>query len=195
MTVIFLLIASSLFVSILFLKPKYLYLGAATLMTWLYFYLNHVSFLYFVMFMMGMLLLLVELYIPSFGIVGIMGTVAVGVSLVNAAGSMIEAILLSVFLLLVGFLTAYIYTRQGKDIFLSPNLVLDTAIKNKPVTQAPKDLLGKNGVTLTALRPVGKAKIEDEIYEVLSDIEMIDAQVSIVVRHVEGSKIFVQKEQ
>ena len=54
-------------------------------------------------------------------------------------------------------------------------------------------LKDKTGVTITELRPSGIAEIEDKRYSVVSEGEMIDSSVEIIVKDVEGNNIIVRK--
>jgi membrane-bound serine protease (ClpP class) len=54
-------------------------------------------------------------------------------------------------------------------------------------------LKDKSGVTVTELRPSGIAEINDKRYSVVSEGEMIDSSVEIIVKEVEGNNIIVRK--
>jgi membrane-bound ClpP family serine protease len=56
-----------------------------------------------------------------------------------------------------------------------------------------KDLLGKKGVTLTPLRPVGTIRIEEKDYSAISNGVWLEKDVEIIVVHVDGTKILVNK--
>ena len=51
--------------------------------------------------------------------------------------------------------------------------------------------MGKTGVTLTDLRPAGKAVIDDVTYDVVAENFFIEKNSGIVVKSVEGVKISV----
>ena len=55
-------------------------------------------------------------------------------------------------------------------------------------------LLGKEGITTTFLRPVGKAKVDDEIVEVINeDATVIEQGEKVLIVKVEGQKVIVRK--
>ena len=56
----------------------------------------------------------------------------------------------------------------------------------------PDSLVGMTGQTLTSLRPAGTAMIADEARDVVTDGEFVEAQKTVVVALVEGSRIVVQ---
>jgi membrane-bound serine protease (ClpP class) len=54
-------------------------------------------------------------------------------------------------------------------------------------------LKGKKGVTITKLRPVGKAEIEDEVLYVETEGDFVEAGESVEVIEVSGNRIIVRK--
>lgn len=59
-------------------------------------------------------------------------------------------------------------------------------------TEEPDSLVGKSGQTLTPLRPAGTAMIADEARDVVTDGEFVEAQETVEVALVEGSRIVVR---
>ena len=62
--------------------------------------------------------------------------------------------------------------------------------------QGPRDfqhLLGKEGTTLTPLRPAGTAMIDGERYDVVSDGGYMDPNKPIKVIKVEGTRVVVRE--
>lgn len=195
MTFIILLLGMVVLISSLFLKPRYIYIGLSAAVFYLYFWMMGASIFVYGMFIIGLLLLLVELYIPGFGIVGILGALGTVTSLYNTVGDSMEAALLLVSMIITAVVTAYAFSKSGKELILSPDLVLGTSLKDSQPASSKDDLIGKNGLTITALRPVGRAKIDEIIYDVISETDMIEADVKITVKKIDGLNIYVQKEK
>ena len=55
-----------------------------------------------------------------------------------------------------------------------------------------RHLVGVRGTTATLLTPAGKAQFGDELVDVISDGEVIDAGHGIIVTSVQGNRILVQ---
>jgi membrane-bound serine protease (ClpP class) len=55
-------------------------------------------------------------------------------------------------------------------------------------------LLGKTGVAITTLRPAGKAKIQGQLVDVVTQGEFLEKDASIRVLHIEGNRIVVVPE-
>jgi len=56
-------------------------------------------------------------------------------------------------------------------------------------------MIGKTGVAHTILRPVGKVKIDDDIFDASSEIGHIEKGEKIVVVRYQASQLIVKKEE
>ena len=88
----------------------------------------------------------------------------------------------------------------GLGTIMLKHLVLRTEIgSDKGYHSAAKEdyseYLGQTGVALTVLRPAGAAMVGNKRLDVVSVGDFIDAEVSIQVIGVEGSKIMVEKKR
>lgn len=158
------------------------------------------------MFVAGVVLLLVEIFvIPGFGVAGLSGIVLIFASIfLSLIGSepfiTFESISVAIIQLTASLIAAIIL------VFLLAKFLPKTSAFNKLVlsesekTEAgfvsyPSDtsLIGKTGKTLTVLRPAGIAEIEGKKYDVIADNEYIEPGKSIKVIRVEGIKVVVQE--
>lgn len=148
------------------------------------------------LFLLGIFLFLLELLvIPGFGIAGISGIMAVLASIFLASTSSTQALIsLAVSLvgtvLLVAFVLRYMArTRRWQRIILADKLDKEHGFV------APRDmqaLVGKEGYTLTPLRPTGTVEIEDERWDVISEGGFIPPGTSVKVVRVEGARVLVR---
>lgn len=147
------------------------------------------------LFLVGVFLLLLELLvIPGFGLVGVSGIVAILGSILLATGDLVRAltyllIALGATVLLVVFLLRYI-TKTNRWRWL----ILGDRLDREHGYVAPRDLrslTGKEGITLTPLRPAGSAEIEGERQDVISQGIFIPAGTKIKVIRVEGGRVLV----
>jgi membrane-bound serine protease (ClpP class) len=69
---------------------------------------------------------------------------------------------------------------------------LDPQGKPLPMVQALVDV-GKRGITVTALRPAGKARFGDEVLDVLTDGNFVRAGRAVRVDDVQGARIQVSE--
>jgi len=147
------------------------------------------------LFVFGIIFLLVEAFMPGFGIFGIGGLAAVIVSIVLAAASTT----LGIYMLLISFFIAGIagygafkyFQRKGT---LKRFILSDSATREAGYSSS-KDyshLLGKAGKASTPMRPSGMVEIEGKRYDAVSEGGYVDAGETIEVLQVEGYRIVVR---
>jgi membrane-bound serine protease (ClpP class) len=138
----------------------------------------------------GMVLLIAEVaIIPGFGVAGI-SAAALIIGGAAFAGSRFGATwgMGSLLLSAVGayaILKIVPRTRAGKS------LVLSTELKKGAVDDKAQELLGREGKTLTALRPAGAAEIDGRRLDVVTDGVFVEAGRPVRVVTVEGARIVV----
>lgn len=147
-----------------------------------------------IMMVVGFALLVLEIFLPGFGVAGVSGIVLMLAGIIFAADSVVQALIMGLIvavLLGVAFTVAMRAGAKGK--MLNKKLVLD-AVATKPVKENPLDYyIGREGRTVTPLNPVGSCEIEGARVSVLSDEGFIEADQKIVVQRVEGKQVYVKK--
>ena len=150
-----------------------------------------------VLFAVGMIFLLIELFIPGFGIFGGLGLVALVLCIIFQAHSVAEALLLLVIIAAIVFILALIAARSLKRGWLyRSSLVLKDAEEKDAGYVAKEDysrLTGKEGLSLTPLRPAGSADIDGEKADVVTDGEFIPKSVRVKVINTSGGRIVVKQ--
>ena len=134
--------------------------------------------------------------IPGFGLAGILGLIAVIVSVVLVFGN-VQAALISLFIALSVSILAFIllWKRIKKTAFWQ-RLVLSHVESTDEGYRAPTDLgqlLGHQGVTLTPLRPAGTVVIDQTRYDVVSEGVFIPQNSLVEVVLLEGTRIVVRE--
>ncbi|MGA6924164.1 MAG: NfeD family protein, partial [Desulfosarcina sp.] len=153
----------------------------------------------------GLVLLVFEVFvIPGFGVAGALGITAIlgGLSLsLFGSGATAEFIIRAVgrvvFSLLIAMVASLAMLRFLPRLPFGQRLILETGL---PAVQgyasAPEGdtrWLGKSGIALSPLRPAGIAEIEGERVDVVSDGELVDPGVAVVVTRVDGNRIVVRR--
>lgn len=161
-----------------------------------------------ILFFAGILLIIVEIFVlPGFGIPGIIGITllvfSLGASLIGNVGLdfppleyMNRAIWTMAITLILGILMIFSlgkYLPQNR--MFSRLILVDSTSKDEGYTSAKsQDLLtGKEGVTLTALRPAGIALIDDERVDVVSQGEFVENGARIKVVNTTSSRVMVRR--
>ena len=197
------LLLTLIFVSVViaFLTPYFksgLTMAVASLAGY-YYFANIDSWAAIILLVVGLFLIILEIFVPDFGLLGILGFIAIVLGLYYTTGDIGKTltdliIALSFSTLLVIFLFKKGYSLTNWDRF-----VLTTQIKSEENTesiQEEQDLVtGMIGQSITALRPSGKARFEDEqiTYDVLSDGGHIPKETKIRIQEIIGNKIVVRK--
>jgi membrane-bound serine protease (ClpP class) len=150
----------------------------------------------------GILLAFLETILPSGGLLGflaaasLIGAVVIGFMHGEPAGWLILlAIFICVPVLITLGLKVLPKTPFGRRMILAePHEKLDPSGGKIEISDENfSTLKGKTGVTVTELRPSGIAEINGKRYSVVSEGEMIDSSVEIIVKEVEGNSIIVRK--
>ncbi|MBR3298161.1 MAG: hypothetical protein IKI64_03050 [Clostridia bacterium] len=150
-----------------------------------------------ILLLVGIALIVVEMVIPGFGIAGISGGAAVVAGLIVSSRSFGAAMFSLAIVVLILCLAALIVFKVvfGKGRRNS-KLVLNDSITSGSTdisTLDPAEVIGKEGVTLTALRPSGIAMIDGKRLDVLAEGEFIEKGETVKVSAVQGIRISVIK--
>lgn len=148
-----------------------------------------------ILFVIGLLLLVAELFLPG-GLIGILGFAAILGSFFLASENIIH-MGISILIALIISIVASIYMIKvlGRKMSIFKKIILSDSTNSEQgyVSNVNRfDLLDKQGVTLTQLRPAGKIMIEDEIIDAVSEGAFIQKDQKVKVIKVEGSRIVVR---
>lgn len=150
-----------------------------------------------VFFIIGIVLLAVEMFIPGFGIFGALGLVCLVLCVVFQAKTFTEGLIL---VLIIGaavtlFLLVLARSFRKGRIYKS-GIVLKNEQTREEGFVAGSDMsrfVGKKGLCITTLRPAGTAAFEGERIDVLTEGEFIQAGTPVEVTRTEGMRVFVKK--
>jgi len=160
-----------------------------------------------VLFAAGLALLIIELIaIPGFGLVGLAGIAAMLASvIITQLGDFqlwtIDEIAEKVAMLAISMIGAFVLSvvvlRSLPRFAAFKHLVLSNEIKaSEGYTSSSRDaddeLIGKEGVTVSYLRPSGIAMFEGQRLNVITDGEFIEAQRPIKIVEARGSRVVVR---
>jgi len=155
------------------------------------------NWFYVGLFILGVVLLLIEIFlIPGFGLTGITGIILIFVSIFFTLGGGVKALysigVVAIILLILFIILLILFPKIPIWKKLGLKEKLDT---EKGYTSYTKidELVGKEGVVITTLRPAGTIEIDGKRYDALSLGEFIEKGNKIKVIKVEGGKIIVEK--
>ncbi len=145
----------------------------------------------------GFILVVVEIYIPGFGLPGILGLVCLVAGVILKAKSAAEGLILAVIIIALLCIVLSISIHSvSKGKFSRSKFVLNETSVNEEEEPAGNDLayyIGHEGTAVTILRPAGTGEFDGVKLSVVSEGEFIKAGEKITVRKVDGNRIVVAK--
>lgn len=151
-----------------------------------------------ILFILGIVMCVVEIFMPGFGVFGIGGIVCMALAILlrmldGGNGWMLfYMLLIGVIVCVICFFVLSRLANKGK--MKGGMFTVDSSVPTTR-TEGTGDfeyLLGQQGVTVNALRPVGKARFGTDTVEVVSSSLFIDADTKVKVVKVEGNVVTVQ---
>ena len=148
-----------------------------------------------ILFGIGIVLMIVEMYAPGFGVAGVSSLIAFALAIIFAADTFLEGLVFSgVVLLVIAIIVAVFLVLLSKGR-LSSNFILKAKNStDEGFSSATNDLhflIGREGVAQTILRPAGRVSIENKVYDVVSSGDFIAPGEKIRVLEVNGNHIIV----
>lgn len=161
-------------------------------------------------FIAGIILIILEVFvIPGFGVAGVSGIVLVVVGLVlsllnNVAFdfSMVsfDSILEATFVVIIAIFAAIILAFLGvKKVLSSPRfgITLNTEVDSKSgfvaVDMQKNQLVAREGIAISILRPAGKIEIDNKVYDAVSEDSYINKGDKVVVVRQLNNQLQVRK--
>ena len=157
------------------------------------------------LFVVGLILIALEIFvIPGFGIAGISGTILVVasffLSLLNNVNFDFEGVSSgdtgrATLTVLVGFVfgtvaVVWLSSRIGTSGMFH-RVALVTDLENTTSSPVLTDLIGKEGIANTVLRPSGKVIIDGESYDSVSESGFIEKGTAVRVIRFENAQLYV----
>lgn len=154
-----------------------------------------------ILLLVAVALIVLEVIIPSGGLISIVACGAAVASIVLAFQSGVAVGITFIVLSLLGMPVAIGIgfklmpkTAIGRKLILSGKVGPEAQRGFAGVDDVDfTTLQGKTGITVTQLRPSGIAEIEGQRYSVVSEGEIIEQNTQIVVMNVEGNNVIVTK--
>ena len=148
--------------------------------------------------LVGIGLLVVEAFIPGFGVAGISGIVfeAVAVAMVyQTAGPMAAAVTLLAALTVIAIVLSISLRSAAKGKISQSDMILRSTERPEDGYVANEDMkvfLGRTGTVITTLRPTGMAEFDGVRLNVMSSGEFIEAGTQVRIEKVDGGRILVR---
>lgn len=150
-----------------------------------------VSAIFLVMFILGFLLLIIELFVPGFGLPGISGILFMTIGLSMSFGDPAKGIVFLAIALVISAILSFIIIKKGVRANRFEALVLSG--NNNKKNNHYDVYVGQRGLSLTALRPAGIVMIGEKKIDCMTKGEFIPKDKMVEIYEVDGFKVFVRE--
>lgn len=145
---------------------------------------------------LGLLFMAYEMFTPGMGVPGALGALLLLAAVVLRADSLQTALITLLLILIPLIIAAVIVFRSMSRGALSRTpIVLSERIeaRSTPLSdEEMQNLVGREGVTLSALRPSGRADFDGLRMDVSSTSEFIPKGTKVRIERVEGLRVLVR---
>jgi len=144
-------------------------------------------------------LLIAEIFfIPGTGIAFVLSVICLGAGVILSFDNINTGIwVFAIALMVTTIITYFSFKYIMKTSFWKERIVLNPEYKDekgyKAGTRDYTEFMGKVGLTLTPLRPVGRAQFDEEKIEVVSEGEFVEKDVKVEVIQIEGNRVVVRE--
>ena len=155
--------------------------------------ISNISVMSIILFIIGISLIIVELYTPGFGAPGVSGLLCLIICIFVTVETIPQALILTgIFLVILVALFVIFYVLLSKNK-MPRNLILETSEEGFSGTEDMQYLLGKVGTVVSICRPAGNVDFDGVKLDVVSLGEFIETGATVEVIQIEGSRIVVKQ--
>lgn len=151
-----------------------------------------------VCFILGLVLVIFEMFHPGLSFPGILGGILIVVGVVLTAKTLMDVFILIILVLAVLAIALTIVLHSATRGHLSRVLVLSDSLDKEVKNTFNDDMeyfLGTEGITLTPLRPAGSTDFNGVRLDVISDGEFIEKGRQVKIVRMQDGKFVVQEIQ
>ena len=157
--------------------------------------LGNISALSIILFVVGTILIVVELYQPGFGFFGATGLICLIVCIFITAKTVMQGIVLTAIFFVILIILLVVFFSLLSRNRLPKKLVLQESESNELGFSGTSDLqhlLGKSGTAVSICRPAGNVDFDGVRHDVVSRGEYIEKGATVEVIEIEGGRIVVK---
>lgn len=145
----------------------------------------------------GLGLLVCEMFTPGFGVCGGLGLAALIAAIILRSRTLADGLVTAaIVIVLAGLAAFFIFRSLGRGRLSRSPIVLTDAIDGESTeTSEPglKAMVGREGVCLNTLRPSGNADFDGTRIDVMSSGEFISRGARVRIESVDGLKVLVKE--
>ncbi|HXK71361.1 MAG: NfeD family protein [Clostridia bacterium] len=159
-------------------------------------FVENINVLQAVLLVIGLIFLIIEAFVPSFGLFGVLGIVLLLLSIILTATTFVEGLVMFLIILIIAVVLLIIAIRLATKGKLSKKLINRDTFSDKEGYFGIQDWsasVGLKGKSITILRPAGKGEFEGNTLDVVTKGEFIEKDKDIIIEKVEGARIVVKE--
>lgn len=144
----------------------------------------------------GIGLIVLEVFLPGFGVPGISGLVLMTIGLVLTMtnyGAIAALGMLIITIAIVTIAVSLSLRSASKGKLSESNLFLKSNDAFKAAPEDMKVFMGKTGIARTDLRPAGIAEFDGVRLDVMTEGDYIEMDTEVTITRVEGGRIVVRR--
>lgn len=141
----------------------------------------------------GMTLMIFEMFTPGMGAPGLLGAISLIAVVVLSASSFGHALITLALILMVLGICAFFIFRAFSHGKLHRIVLQETMNGQSTPLGDMQSMVGASGVCLTALRPAGDADFDGKKLDVVSEGDFIEKGSAVRIDRIEGMRIVVKK--
>jgi membrane-bound ClpP family serine protease len=154
-------------------------------------FFNDLTVVSFVLFIIGVILLIIEMLHPGFGLAGVLGIILLIADIFITARTFMQGLIMTAIVAVLILILLLIGARLASKGKLPKSLILKEATVGKPGDLHLKSYMGKTGFAETELRPSGIASIDGTRVDVVTRGEYIGRGEKIAVIEPDGNRVVV----
>lgn len=149
---------------------------------------------------LGLVLCVIEMFVPGFGVFGISGIVClvggiVAKMLYGGTLTQLCALIVIFAVILLIMFGVTVWSAKRGLISHTPMVLKETALPENyaDIDESLQKLKGKEGVTVSICRPFGMIQVGDKFYDASSVDEYLEKGTLVKIVEIDGDRIFIQK--
>ncbi|MCL2226551.1 MAG: hypothetical protein FWB97_02835 [Oscillospiraceae bacterium] len=157
--------------------------------------LSNVSVVSIILFVVGIGMIIVEMYQPGFGLFGAVGVISLIACIFVTAQTVAQGLILTgiffvILLILLVIFLVFFSKRLPKQLILHDSETVEQGFSG---TEDMKYLMGKTGVVMTICRPAGNVDFDGVRLDVVSNGEFVEKGALVEVVEIEGNRIVIRE--
>jgi membrane-bound ClpP family serine protease len=147
--------------------------------------------------LVGLGLLIFEMFTPGIGAPGVLGIIALIAAVVLRADTLQSGLITFALILVIVIVSGAVIFRSAAHgrISRSP-IVLNDSIKSGSTSlsdEQVKAMVGREGTTVNMLRPAGNAVFDGKRMDVVTSGELVEAGKRVRIERIDGTRIVVKE--